>query len=46
MRVTKNPRLFRIFFIIFVDVIFTSLFERPFTKVFEVIAQSATIPCL
>jgi hypothetical protein len=35
-----------IFFIIFVDRIFTSLFERPFTKVFEVIAQSTTIPCL
>jgi hypothetical protein len=35
-----------IFFIIFVDAIFTTLFERPFTKVFEVIAQSATISCL
>jgi hypothetical protein len=33
----------RIFFIIFFDRIFTTLFECPFTKVFDVIASSATI---
>jgi hypothetical protein len=34
------------FFIIFVDAIFTTLFERPFTNVFDVNAQSATNTCL
>jgi hypothetical protein len=34
------------FFIIFVDAIFTILFERPFTNVFDVNAQSATNTCL
>ena len=43
---SQNLRRFRFFFIIFVDAIFTSLFEHPFTKVFEVIVQSATISCL
>jgi len=33
-------------FIIFVDAIFTNLFERLFTNVFDVIAQTAAIPCL
>jgi hypothetical protein len=33
-------------FIIFVDAMFTTLFERPFTKVFEVIAQIAAKSCL
>jgi hypothetical protein len=36
----------RIRFIIFVDAIFTTLFERLFTKVFEVIAQTTAISCL
>jgi len=34
------------FFIIFVDAIFTTLLERLFTNVFDVIAQTATISCL
>ena len=33
-------------FIIFVDALFTILFERSFTKVFDAIAQIAAIPCL
>jgi hypothetical protein len=33
-------------FIIFVDAIFTTLVERLFTNVFEVIAQTAAISCL
>jgi hypothetical protein len=34
------------FFIIFVDAIFTILFERLFTNVFDVIAQTTANPCL
>ena len=34
------------FFIIFVDAIFTILFECPFTKVFDVAAQTIAISCL
>jgi hypothetical protein len=30
----------KIFFIIFVDAIFTTLFERPFTNVFDVMAPT------
>jgi hypothetical protein len=33
-------------FIIFVDAKFTNLFARLFTNVFDVIAQTAAIPCL
>jgi len=33
-------------FIIFVDRIFTNLFERPFTKVFDARAQTSTNPCV
>jgi hypothetical protein len=33
-------------FIIFVDRIFTNLFEPLFTKVFDVSAQTATNPCV
>jgi hypothetical protein len=33
-------------FIIFVDRIFTSLFERLFTNVFDVSAQTSTNPCV
>jgi hypothetical protein len=40
----RAPRPF--FFIIFVDAIFTTLLERLFTNVFDVIAQTATISCL
>jgi hypothetical protein len=42
----RNACPSRFFFIIFVDAIFTTLFERPFTKVFDVTAQSPTISCL
>jgi hypothetical protein len=34
------------FFIIFVDAIFTTLFECPFTNVFDVTNANAAIPCL
>ena len=33
-------------FIIFVDAIFTILFERLFTKAFDVMAQTIANPCL
>jgi hypothetical protein len=33
-------------FIIFVDAIFTTLFERPFTNTFDVIAQMRSFACL
>jgi hypothetical protein len=36
----------RIFFIIFVDTIFTTLFERPFTNVFDVTAQTPAPACV
>jgi hypothetical protein len=34
------------FFIIFVDAIFTTLFGRPFTNAFDVMAQSSTPACV
>jgi hypothetical protein len=34
------------FFSIFVDAIFTTLFERPFTNVFDVTAPLAAPACL
>jgi hypothetical protein len=34
------------FFIIFVDAIFTTLFERPFTNVFDVMAQTPASACV
>jgi hypothetical protein len=34
------------FFIIFVDLIFTTLFERPFTKVFDVPGANSAFSCL
>jgi hypothetical protein len=45
LRGEKSAR-HEIFFIIFVDVLFTTLFERPFTKVFDVIAQTTAGSCL
>jgi hypothetical protein len=33
-------------FIIFVDRIFTTSLQRPFTNVFDVMAQNATIACV
>jgi hypothetical protein len=41
-----NPHAAKTFFIIFVDAMFTTLFERPFTKVLEVIAQIAANTCV
>jgi hypothetical protein len=35
-----------IFFIHFVDRMFTNLFERPFTKVFDALAQSSANSCV
>ena len=35
-----------ILFIIFIDAIFTNLFERPFTKVFNVTGANSTIACV
>jgi hypothetical protein len=32
--------------VIFVDLIFTNLFERPFTKLFDVKCANAAIACL
>jgi hypothetical protein len=34
------------FFVIFVDAIFTTLIEPPFTNVFDAAAPIAAIPCL
>jgi hypothetical protein len=39
-------KLSEICFAIFVDAIFTTLFERLFTNVFDVMAQSQAIACL
>jgi hypothetical protein len=36
----------KFFFIIFVDWIFTTLLEWPFTKLFDVTAQTTAIPCV
>ena len=36
----------KIFFIIFVDGIFTTLFEWLFTNVFDVTAPTRVIPCV
>jgi hypothetical protein len=46
MRGTKQPRAARIFLIIRVDAMFTTFIERPFTKAFDAIAPTATIPCV
>jgi hypothetical protein len=45
-RASKFARAAKIFFIIFVDAIFTILFERLFTNVFDVTAQPVASPCL
>jgi hypothetical protein len=34
------------FFIIFVDVMFTTSFERLFTKLFDAVCAKSTKPCL
>ncbi len=42
----RNLAPAKIFFIIFVDRIFTTLFECPFTNVFIVTARAQAIPCV
>jgi hypothetical protein len=42
----KNSRAAKILFIIFVDAIFTTLLERLFTKVFDVIKQTPAMACV
>jgi hypothetical protein len=42
----KKLRTRKILFINFVDAIFTTLLERPFTKVFDRLAQTLAIACL
>jgi hypothetical protein len=39
-------RTHQFLFIIFVDRMFTNLFERPFTKVFDALAQTSANPCV
>jgi hypothetical protein len=45
MTMEPNPAA-KTFFIIFVDAIFTTLFERPFTNVFDVMAQTPAPACV
>jgi hypothetical protein len=45
-RRTKYAHLPKFFFIIFVDAIFTTLFERLFTNVFDVTSANAAISWL
>jgi hypothetical protein len=45
-RASKDASSARTFFIIFVDAIFTTLFERPFTNVFDVMAQTPAAACV
>jgi hypothetical protein len=40
---TKSAPRIRFSFIFFIDAIFTTLLERPFTNVFEVIAENPAI---
>jgi hypothetical protein len=42
----KDARRQKIIFIIFVDPMFTTLFERLFTKVFDLIRQIQAIACV
>ena len=42
----ETSRRRKVFFIIFVDGIFTTLFECPFTKGFDVTAQTQVFPCV
>jgi hypothetical protein len=44
--VGKHPASAKIFFSVFVDWIFTTLFEPLFTKLFDVIGANAAIACL
>jgi hypothetical protein len=42
----KDSRGAKILFITFVDAMFTTLFERLFTKVFDLIRQTSAIACV
>jgi hypothetical protein len=42
----ENSFTARIFFIIFVDAIFTTLFQRPFTNAFDVTGADAANSCV
>jgi hypothetical protein len=42
----KNSGVAEILFIIFIDAIFTTLFEPLFTKVFDVIRQTPAMACV
>jgi len=42
----KQLRAARNFLVILVDAMFTTFVERPFTKAFDAIAPTATIPCV
>jgi hypothetical protein len=42
----NNHPLPNFLFIIFVDAIFTTLFEQPFTNLFDVNAQNPAFPCV
>ncbi len=43
---TRFPHPTRIFFILFVDQIFTTFIERLFTNAFDAISKSRAIPCV
>jgi hypothetical protein len=42
----RNTQTAKFSFIIFVDAIFTTLFERRFTNVFDAAAQTTALPCV
>jgi len=45
-RAPRNDVDRKTFFINFVDAIFTTLFERPFTNAFDVMAQTPGFACV
>jgi hypothetical protein len=45
-RAAMEPWPRKTFFIIFVDAIFTTLFQRLFTNAFDVIRANTAIPCV
>jgi len=46
MRAANQPHAAAFFFIIFVDAMFTTSFERLFTKLFDAVAATAAIACV
>jgi hypothetical protein len=46
VNLSRSTRVLAIFFIIFVDAIFTILFERLFTNVFDVASANPAIACV